>query len=528
MKKSFGKGLTAAGLFAALLVAVIMPISAEAYGPSTMYTPPSDAPKPGALYPRAIQATNGKMYATFEQYTSGIASFPIFESLDNGQTWKKVGDVKDTKMSWGMRWEPQLYQLPEAIGDMPAGTLLASGLVLPFDESKCQIDLYKSNDEGRTWQFVSTIATGGKAVPGDNPVWEPFLIVANKKLYCFYSDETDNAYSQKLVHKSTADGKTWSAAVNDVALTGLRPGMVSVAQMPNGNYIMTYEIVGGEGGAWYKTSSDIDNWRASDKGDKLDGGSSPYVITMNGTIIISSAGSNDLYTNANNAVGTWGKLSVPIGTNYSRCIVPLSNGRIFVMGAGWNQKSSLNTVTYADKAFGCEPSAIDPFLQVNGGEWQNVSADTINEGASIVMGPHPVATTGWSWTGPDGFTATTREITLSGVTASKAGTYTATYSNATGCKSSQKYTLTVNATTNLLNIHGGGNKQMQITVNDHLKLQILGGGAELRITNLKGVSVYQKSITTNELAIPELKPGVYVISILRDNALLAKKTFMVE
>lgn len=528
MKKSLGKGLTAAGLCTALLIAVIMPISADAYGPSTMYTPPSDAPKPGALYPRAMQTTNGKMYATFEQYTSGIASFPIFESLDSGKTWKKVGDVKDTKMSWGLRWEPQLYQLPEAIGDMPAGTLLASGLVLPFDESKCQIDLYKSNDEGRTWTYVSTIAVGGKAVPGDNPVWEPFLIVANKKLYCFYSDETDNAYSQKLVHKSTADGKTWSAVVNDVAITGQRPGMVSVAQMPNGSYIMTYEIVG-LGGSWYKISSNIDNWNAPDKGTVLDaGGSSPYVVTMDGTVIISSAGNDKLYTNANNGVGTWNQMVSPIGRCYSRHIVPLNNGRLFVIGAGWNQKSSLNTVTYADVGFGCEPSAIDPFLQVNGGEWQNVSSDTIDAGASIVMGPHPVATTGWSWTGPGGFTATTREITLSSVTTSMAGTYTATYTNANGCKSSHKYTLTVNSPSNLLSIHGGGSKQMQITMNDYMKLQIMNGGAELRISNLKGVFVYQQGITSGELTMPELKAGVYVISILRNNAILVKKTIVVE
>ena len=66
------------------------------YGPSVMYTSPAGSPAPGVLYARAMQTGNGAMYATFEQYTTGAASFPIFESTNEGETWTKVGDVKDT------------------------------------------------------------------------------------------------------------------------------------------------------------------------------------------------------------------------------------------------------------------------------------------------------------------------------------------------------------------------------------------------------------------------------------------------
>lgn len=75
----------------ALLVAAALfeGIIANAYGPYTLYTPSSDSPSYGALSPIAIQlkysgANNNKMYATFEQTTSGIPVFPVYESIDNG------------------------------------------------------------------------------------------------------------------------------------------------------------------------------------------------------------------------------------------------------------------------------------------------------------------------------------------------------------------------------------------------------------------------------------------------------------
>lgn len=320
------------------------------YGPSVMYTSPAGSPAPGVLYARAMQTGNGAMYATFEQYTTGAASFPIFESTNEGETWTKVRDVKDTHKGVGMRWEPHLYELPQAIGNMPAGTLLCAGLVLPYDRSFCEIDLYKSSDAGRNWTYVSTIAEGKAAYPGNDPVWEPFLMVANNRLICYYSDERDTAHSQKLVHQTTTDGIHWSSVVNDVALSNSsqRPGMAVVTKMPDGNYIMTYEIVGKPGGAFYKISSNPESWNQADAGTCFDpSGSGPYCVNLNGTILLSSGGNNKLYTNQNNGIGSWTQIDSVIGACYSRCLVPMSNGRLFVIGAGWNG-SGLNNVTYDD------------------------------------------------------------------------------------------------------------------------------------------------------------------------------------
>lgn len=349
VKGKIRRVLATATVLALLLVTVTTSVSA--YGPSTMYTSPSGDPAPGCLYSRAIQASDGNMFATFEQYTNSTPVFPVYESTNNGQSWSQVGSVADTHKSWGMRWEPVLYQLPQAIGSMAAGTLLCAGNCVPSDRSACEIDLYKSTDEGKTWSYVSTVAAGASANCGSDPVWEPFLMVANNKLICYYSDERDSAHSQKISHQTSTDGVNWGSAVNDVALSdsSQRPGMPVVAKMPNGSYIMTYEIVG-LGGAYYQTSSNPESWNATSTGTEFcTSGSSPYCTTLDGTVILSCAGTGNLYTNTNNGTGTWTQISSVLGTAYSRCITPLKSGRLFETNAGWNG-SSLNTVTYADMA----------------------------------------------------------------------------------------------------------------------------------------------------------------------------------
>ena len=220
------------------------------YGPSTMYTTPSGSPNPGALYGRALRlqysgSANGTMLATFEQYVNGTPSFPIFQS---------------TRCGKNMEADFQRDRPGERLGDAlgapivraAAGNRQYAGRYdsvrrnsIPSDYSKTKIDIYKSTDHGKTWSFVSSIASGGEAKSenGHTPVWEPFLMVANNKLIVYYSDQRDPNYGQKIVHQTSTDGVNWGTVVNDVTspLYIDRPGMPVVAQMGNGNYIMTYE-----------------------------------------------------------------------------------------------------------------------------------------------------------------------------------------------------------------------------------------------------------------------------------------------
>jgi hypothetical protein len=88
----------------------------------------------------------------------------------------------------------------------------------------------------------------------------------------------------------------------------------------------------------------------------------------------------------------------------------------------------------------CTPTAITPYLQVNGAAWQNANAASVPTAATVNLGPQPVSGT-WSWTGPKGFTSTTRQINAIALSAG-ANVYVATYTNSAGCKSTETFTIT--------------------------------------------------------------------------------------
>jgi hypothetical protein len=200
---------------------------------------------------------------------------------------------------------------------------------------------------------VSSVASGGRADPSGayDPVWEPFLMVADGRLICYYSDETDPTHSQKLVHETSADGVSWSAAVDDVALPAqrLRPGMATVARMANGSYIMTYEVVD-TGKSYFKISSNPESWSPADEGTVFGNGGAPYIAVMaDGRIVASSYGSDTIYENTANGTGSWSQAPATIGRGYSLALVPLANGRLFLISGG-DIGVYRNLVTYGDMA----------------------------------------------------------------------------------------------------------------------------------------------------------------------------------
>ena len=95
---------------------------------------------------------------------------------------------------------------------------------------------------------------------------------------------------------------------------------------------------------------------------------------------------------------------------------------------------------------GCIPSALTPYLLINGGAWQQTATASLGTGDSLKFGPQPISGGSWSWSGPAGFSAATREVQIANIQTSQAGAYMATYSNATGCKSTQNFNVSVTTT----------------------------------------------------------------------------------
>lgn len=82
-------------------------------------------------------------------------------------------------------------------------------------------------------------------------------------------------------------------------------------------------------------------------------------------------------------------------------------------------------------------------MQVNGGTFTQTTSATVAAGGTVVFGPQPTSGGSWSWSGPNGYTSTARQITISNVQSGQAGNYTATYTNTCGAKSTSVCTITI-------------------------------------------------------------------------------------
>ncbi|MCI6464709.1 MAG: RICIN domain-containing protein [Faecalicatena sp.] len=289
---------------------------------------------------------NGVLLATCDQHmwVNSEQVWPIYRSTDDGETWQHISDVTDEVFGTNRKAQPMIYELPQAVGDMPAGTLLLAGNLVPDDQSSSRIVIYKSTDVGANWEYVSTVDVGGPFDYDRSPesttstIWEPFLYMDDYgHLICAFSDERLKGQDvlQSLSLRYTSDGINWSEESNLAAIKNKndRPGMVTVSKMPNGKYIATYEVVNrpsydqNSSVVYCKFSDDGLTWDEDDLGTLVqtaDGqclGSSPYVKWVdaggpNGMVIIGAKwvvnasgdiqeGGQNIFVNYNFGEGCW-------------------------------------------------------------------------------------------------------------------------------------------------------------------------------------------------------------------------------
>jgi chitodextrinase len=134
----------------------------------------------------------------------------------------------------------------------------------------------------------------------------------------------------------------------------------------------------------------------------------------------------------------------------------------------------------------CTPSAVTPYVQINGGSWSQTASASLSVGNSVKFGPQPISGGSWSWSGPNSFSATTREVTISNIQTSQSGTYVATYTNTCGAQTTQNFTVTVSG--------GGGDTQAPSTPGTPTASNITSSGCTLAwtaSTDNVGVTGYQ-------------------------------------
>jgi rhamnogalacturonan endolyase len=116
----------------------------------------------------------------------------------------------------------------------------------------------------------------------------------------------------------------------------------------------------------------------------------------------------------------------------------------FYLGWGMSTPPTPNITLVGGGSTPCTPTTIVPYVQVDGGSWSQSSTAAVDAGSSVKFGPQPTSGGTWNWNGPNGFTATTREVTISDMTSSKAGEYVTTYTNNSGCESYQTFIIAMN------------------------------------------------------------------------------------
>jgi hypothetical protein len=153
-----------AALFISLLVDPITAspmVEKRDFTNETVFTTPSDYTSWKTIYGRSVQLTDGSLLVTWEDYPpEAVTPFPLYRSTDGGLTWSNYSQVLDQVNKWGMRYQPNLYVLPEAFGGYAAGTVLCVGVSAPYTLAEEYIDVYASTDLGLTWKFLSHIAYG--------------------------------------------------------------------------------------------------------------------------------------------------------------------------------------------------------------------------------------------------------------------------------------------------------------------------------------------------------------------------------
>ncbi|GGJ68366.1 hypothetical protein GCM10010121_093910 [Streptomyces brasiliensis] len=322
------------------------------------------------LYPRAIRlahngSANGRILSSVVTFSGNNGLGAIYESTDSGTSFHQVGAVSDPEAAGGQGLCcSTLFELPQQVGNLPAGTLLWSASV-GQDEANRRMALrvFKSNDVGRTWSYLSTIVTAGST----GGLWEPeFSVDASGQLVAHYSDETDSAHSQKLMAARSSNGLTWTGHHATVisSLATDRPGMAVVRKLGNGTYFMSYEICSASGQyqcvVHYRTSPDGWNWNSGPslgyRPETADGKYFKHAPTVAwapqagnplgrlfliGQVLYNKDGSvaagsgRTVWVNSTGGRGTWREIAAPVTVqstvvdycpNYSSALLPSTDG----------------------------------------------------------------------------------------------------------------------------------------------------------------------------------------------------------
>ncbi|MDN4502807.1 RICIN domain-containing protein [Alteromonadaceae bacterium BrNp21-10] len=376
-----------------------------------------------SFYPRMIRlahngAANDTLIASFDVIGAGH----FYKSTDDGNSWTQISSM--TEGSFPNTCCSELYEVPQNLGSTSAGTLFwAVSAHNGAPPASREIKIYKSTDQGQTWSYFSS------PVSGSTGLWEAeFIIDDYGRLVMYYASEEHKGagYNQVIAHKiSTDGGASWGSEIIDIGMsdTVQRPGMPTITQLPNSDYVMAFEICGATHNcdAFYKTSSDGLYWGpTSDTGVKIQSVSgnhfshAPTITwfdngTANGELVVGAqvlrnganvnvANNGKTYmVNGNNASGLWVERASPLfvpsdGTNPCNSYSPQFMQSL--TGSDIIQMTNKECRMYVGKGTFNQPIADGTYRLVakHSGKVLDVNGCSTIEGANVQQ---------WPWVGGD-------------------------------------------------------------------------------------------------------------------------------
>lgn len=282
---------------------------------------------------------------------------------------------------------------------------------------------YYSTNNGATWT-----STGVTNVQDAHPIAD---YVNTNKFYIYKRDS-----GQLLV--STNKGVSFSASASNPGKDGSIRAMAVPGNeghvwigLPNGLRYTT------NSGTSWTTVPNITYCKAVGFGKAATGATYPAVYIW-GTVsgvkgVFRSTDQGASWTRINDDAHEYG------GVGNGNFVI----GDMNVYGRAYMGTVGRGLIAFESGGSSCTPTPITPYLQVNGGTWTQTASASLTAGSTLIFGPQPTTGGSWSWSGPNNFNATTREVTISNIQTNQAGNYVATYTNTGGCQSTQTFTVTV-------------------------------------------------------------------------------------
>ncbi|MFD2034678.1 T9SS type A sorting domain-containing protein [Belliella marina] len=327
----------------------------------------------------------------------------------------RVGNSMYYSNDMGLSWTQSNMN-----GEYGRVALSANGNIL-LHSPQGSLVTYRSTNDGSSWSTVSGLSIGDA-----RPVADP--VNSNK----FYAYNPSNGAVMVSSNGGTSFSQAGTVADKGSKTIRLAPGMeghVWIALNDGGLARST------NSGQSFSTISGISNCGSVGFGVAAPGADYPTIYIW-GTInnvrgVYRSTDQGASWSRINNDAQQYG------GPGNAYFVQGDMNvfGRVYMSTAG-------RGIAYGEPD-DCTPTAITPYLRVNGAAWQRSANASVTVGDSMQFGPQPAQGGSWSWSGPNGFSAFAREVTISNIQSHQTGSYKATYTNSVGCQSEQIFDVTV-------------------------------------------------------------------------------------